>query len=216
MSTTTSAKPHLPTVGGLEIRHLGTSMECRTAGDKITFRGVASSTDSPYDMPWGTETIKRGAFDRTLAKGPDVMLTVNHQGLPIARTTNGSLRLFDVGRGLEFEATASASDPDAARVAAKVKAGLMGECSFGFRVDSQDWSVDRAERTITAIDLHRGTVDLVNYGANPNTSVTARGRRRTGQTPLSLYQSRALALSLRQDPRSRHVLIMNEAGRRRR
>ena len=120
-------------IGGREVRHVPTStMECRTSGDTITFRGLASSTESPYSMGFYTETIKRGAFDATLATSPDVMLLVNHEGLPISRTANGSLRLFDAGRGLEFDATASAADPDAARVAAKVEAGLMDQCSFAF------------------------------------------------------------------------------------
>lgn len=158
-----------------EVRHMPTStMECRTVGDTITFRGLASSTDSPYEMGFYTETIKRGAFDKTLAKRPDVMLLANHEGLPIARTTNGSLQLSDMGSGLEFSATASADDPDAARVAAKVGSGLMDQCSFAFRVVTQEWNEDYTERDISEVSLDRGDVSIVNFGANPNTAVTVR------------------------------------------
>ena len=135
----------------------------------LTFRGVAAWS-TPYEMGYYTETIKRGAFDKTLASGPDVQLLVNHEGLPIARTTNGSLRLSDVGNGLEFTATASASDPDAAAVATKVKSGLMDQCSFAFRVVQQTWDEDYTQRDITEVSMDRGDVSIVNYGANPNTS----------------------------------------------
>ena len=138
-------------------------------------------------MSYYTETIKRGAFDKTLASGPDVQLLVNHEGLPIARTTNGSLRLSDVGNGLEFTATASASDPDAAAVATKVKAGLMDQCSFAFRVVDQNWNDDRTQRDITEVSMDRGDVSIVNYGANPNTSVVARARLNGRRAPHSLY-----------------------------
>ena len=162
-------------LSGREVRRMPTSeMECRTADGQITFRGLASSTDSPYDMGWYTETITRGAFDTTLSGRPDVQLLVNHEGLPLARSTNGSLQLIATERGLEFEATADPSDPDAARVAAKVESGLMDQCSFAFRVMKQTWDEDYTQRDITEVSLDRGDVSIVNYGANPNTSVTLR------------------------------------------
>lgn len=209
-----------------EVRHLPTStMECRTVGDTITFRGLASSTNSPYEMGFYTETIKNGAFDKTLAKRPDVMLLANHEGLPLARTTNGSLQLSDMGNGLEFSATAAADDPDAARVASKVASGLLDQCSFAFRVVEQAWDEDYTQRDISEVSLERGDVSIVNYGANPNTAVTVRSlidgldelseadldelRARLGikapteeppavaPVPLYLFQARATALRLR-------------------
>jgi HK97 family phage prohead protease len=158
-----------------EVRHMPTSkLECRTADGMVTFRGLASSTDSPYEMGFYTETIKRGAFDKTLAKRPDVMLLANHEGLPLARTTNGSLQLSDMGSGLEFSATASADDPDVARIAAKVESGLMDQCSFAFRVVEQKWNDDHDQRDISEVSLDRGDVSIVNYGSNPNTAVSVR------------------------------------------
>jgi len=170
---TRKAKAELLT--GREVRRLPTSeMECRTADDTITFRGLASSTDSPYDMGYYEETMVRGAFDATLAKSPSVQLLVNHEGLPLAATRNGSLVLEATERGLEFTATADPSDPDAARIAGKVESGLMAECSFAFRVVNQTWDEDYTQRAITEVSLDRGDVSIVNYGANPNTSVTLR------------------------------------------
>lgn len=214
---------------GREVRRMPTSaMECRSADGMLTFRGVASSVESPYEMGFYTETIKRGAFDKTLAGGPDVQLLINHEGLPIARTTNGSLRLFSTDTGLEFEGRASEDDPDAARVASKLSSGLMDQCSFAFRVVNQDWSDDYDKRDISEVSLDRGDVSIVNYGANPNTPVTVRSllaslddlsepeleelRTRLGVTPiapepvaapdLTLFQARATALRLRQPSHS--------------
>lgn len=160
---------------GREVRRLVTSeMECRTYGGRIHFRGLASSTESPYDMGFYEETMKTGAFDTTLRKQPDVQLLVNHEGLPLARTTNGSLALADQGRGLEFDGDAPDDDPDAIRVASKVESGLLDQCSFAFRVVSQEWDGDYTKRDITEVSLDRGDVSIVNYGANPNTSVSLR------------------------------------------
>ena len=160
---------------GREARRMPTStMTCRSFDGNFHFAGLASSTDSPYDMGWYTETIAHGAFDATLSKGPDVQLLVNHEGLPLARTTNGSLKLQATSSGLEFEATAPNDDPDAARVAAKVEAKLLDQCSFAFRVMNQVWDGDYTERTITEVSLDRGDVSIVNYGANPNTAIGMR------------------------------------------
>ena len=170
---TRKAKADLLT--GREVRRMPTSeMECRTAGGQITFRGLASSTDSPYEMGFYTETIQRGAFGETLSKSPAVQLLVNHVGLPLAATRNGSLTLNETDRGLEFEGRADESDPDAARIASKVESGLMSECSFAFRVMKQTWDEDYTQRDITEVSLDRGDVSIVNFGANPNTNVTLR------------------------------------------
>ena len=150
------------------------NMEVRTADGGLTFRGLASSVESPYDMGWYSETVARGAFTKTLSENPDVVLLANHEGLPLAATRNGSLTLEQTDAGLEFTATADAADPDAARIAAKVESGLLSECSFAFRVTRQDWNEARDERTLQEIDLNRGDVSVVTFGANPNTAVQMR------------------------------------------
>lgn len=167
-------------------------VEVREAGDTLTFSGLASSTsvrvggklgedtsslarDNGYDMGWYTERIMAGAFATTLARGADVQMLINHEGLPLARTTNGTLDLReDAERGLVFEARADSTDPDAQRVAAKVSSGLMDQCSFAFRVLRQSWSEDHDVREISEVDLNRGDVSVVNYGANPATAVSVR------------------------------------------
>jgi phage head maturation protease len=85
---TTTALPRIATIDGLERRvTVGrlTTRDLSTMEGRI--EGLASSTESPYDMGSYTETIKRGAFARTLRENPDVQLLINHEGLPLARTT---------------------------------------------------------------------------------------------------------------------------------
>jgi HK97 family phage prohead protease len=221
---------------GREVRRMPTStMECRSTDGTLTFRGVASSVESPYDMGFYTETMKRGAFDKTLAGGPDVQLLVNHEGLPLARTTNGSLTLRSTDVGLEFEARVSEDDPDAARIAAKVSSGLMDQCSFAFRCIDQDWNDDYDQRDIKEVSLDRGDVSIVNYGANPNTPITVRSLLASldDLTPAELDELR-VRLGIKREPievvldmdgstfagrdpvvLTRHLTILNEAGRRR-
>jgi len=180
---------------------------------KVT--GYASTFEQPYEMGSYTETIARGAFAETLSGRPDVQLLVNHEGLPLARTTippglPGHLRLSEDFTGLHFDAQLDRDDPDAVTLMRKIGTGLMDQASFAFKVTKQAWSDDYTQRTIQAVDINRGDVSVVNQGANAATSVDARsrGRRRPGVAPLSLYQARARALKMRD------ITIRNDAGRR--
>jgi len=178
---------------GREVRRgllVTNNVEVRSANGKLTFHGLASSTsqrsgklgedssyltrDNGYDMGWYTERIMAGAFTKTLREKPDVQFLLNHTGLPLARTTNSTLTLRETDDGLEYDAVTDSDDPDAQTVARKINSGLMDQCSFAFRVTRQNWSEDYDVREITEVDLNRGDVSVVNYGANPNTSVVMR------------------------------------------
>ena len=144
--------------------------------DTWTLTGYASVTEEPYEMGFYTETIKRGAFKRTLAEDPDVQLLINHAGLPLARTKSGTLRLEERERGLWVEADIDKADPDAVRLKRKMDRGDLDEMSFAFQVTGQDWNDDFTDRAITAVSLHRGDVSVVNYGANPATVASMRSQ----------------------------------------
>ncbi len=72
--------------------------------------GYASLSATPYDMGSYEEQISPGAF-ASLSSRPDVQLLVNHEGLPLARTTNGSLMLREDDKGLRFDAQLDRDDP---------------------------------------------------------------------------------------------------------
>lgn len=147
-------------------------------GGALTFEGEASVVEHPYtvrDM-FGefTETVKDGAFKKTLSENPDVVFLVNHEGLPLARTTSGTLRL-STNPNLSVRAELDPADPDVARVETKLRRGDLNEMSFAFRVTKQMWNEDYTERDIYEVSLHRGDVSIVNFGANPATSGALRG-----------------------------------------
>jgi hypothetical protein len=48
--------------------------------------------------------------------------------------------------------------------------GDLDEMSFAFRVTRQEWSPDYSQRDITEVNLNKGDVSIVNYGANPHTA----------------------------------------------
>ena len=180
-------------LSGREVRRLvlpSSHVEIRSSDTELRFHGVASVTsqrsgklgeetsslirDNGYDMGWYTERIMSGAFTKTLREKPDVQFLVNHAGLPLARTTNNTLTLRETDQGLEYDATTDANDPDAQAIARKIQSGLMDQCSFAFRVTRQNWDEDYTQREITELDLNRGDVSVVNYGASPTTSVSMR------------------------------------------
>lgn len=149
--------------------------EIRSKGDGLTLTGYASMFGNGYDVlggpPYGwTERVDTRAFDATLAAKPDLHLLINHEGMPLARTKSGTLRLSADSKGLLVEADLDRRDPDVQRLETKMQRGDMDEMSFAFRVKADRWSDDDSERTLTEVSLHKGDVSVVNFGANPATS----------------------------------------------
>lgn len=142
--------------------------------------GYASTVEEPYEMydmfgPY-TETIDAHAFDRTLGAGADVSFLVNHRGLTMARTANGTLDLAVDEHGLLSSAYLNPERSDVKDLVAAIDDGDITEMSFAFRIVRGSWSPDYEEYRILEVDLNRGDVSAVNYGANPNTSIAARAQ----------------------------------------
>lgn len=147
-----------------------------------------ASTFEEYEMYGGPsqygwiERIDPDAFEKTLREKPDLHLLVNHAGMPLARTKSGTLSLSTDHHGLRVEARLDKRDPEVQSLAVKMERGDMDEMSFAFRVKAQEWRAapgyeeidDQSYRTITEVSLHKGDVSVVNWGANPTTSVGIR------------------------------------------
>lgn len=157
-----------------ERRMAVTGMEVRDDADGLTLTGYASTFNQLYDMGWYTETVDPGAFDRTLGLKPDVRLLINHDGLPLARTTSGTLTLDTDRRGLRVSAHLDPSDPDVARLAPKMRREDLNEMSFGFRTIADVWEDDMTKRSLRELDLNNGDVSVVTFPANPNASASLR------------------------------------------
>jgi HK97 family phage prohead protease len=175
-------------------------IEARQAEDgTMRMAGYAAVfNEASVPLPF-IEKIAPGAFRKTLSETPDVRLLINHEGLPMARTKNGTMRLSEDERGLFFEAEL-ANTQEARDLYTLVERGDVDQMSFAFRVIRQNWSKDRSERTLTEVSLADGDVSIVTYPAYPATSVEAReaikramheikaGREITGESLLVLKQ----------------------------
>ncbi|MET8172842.1 HK97 family phage prohead protease [Streptomyces clavifer] len=158
-------------------------VQVREAGDSggLEFLGHASVYERGYEM-WDmfgpyTEVVSAGAGAESLARADlDVPLVLGHDQLRrMARTTTGSLILAEDENGLSVHAPQlDASDVDVAYIVPKLRAGLIDEMSFAFRIESGQWSPDYSEYRINRYDIHRGDVAIVGYGANPYTGAAAR------------------------------------------
>lgn len=157
-----------------ERRMAVSGLEVREASDVLTLTGYASTFNEPYDMGWYTESVDPAAFKRTLGQTPDVRLLVNHMGLPLARTTSGTLTLDTDSKGLRVSAELDPNDPDVASLAPKMRRGDLNQMSFGFRTNEDQWGKDMHTRTLLALDLNDGDVSVVTYPANPNASAAMR------------------------------------------
>ena len=147
--------------------------------------GYASVTGLEYEM-WDLcgeygETIRQDAFDATLAAQPDVAFLVNHKGLTMARTKNPSgdptLILDSDPRGLHSLAYLNPERNDVHDLLLAMDDKNVTEMSFAFMLEDGEWDEDFEHFTITRVNIDRGDVSAVNFGANPYTSVSARSRQ---------------------------------------
>ncbi|MBU6346281.1 MAG: HK97 family phage prohead protease [Cyanobacteria bacterium REEB494] len=149
-------------------------VQARSAEDgTMRLAGYAAVfNESSVPLPF-KESIAPGAFRKTLTETPDVRLLINHEGLPLARSKNGTLKLNEDDRGLYFEAEL-ADTTEARDIYKLVERGDVDQMSFGFRVIRQKWSDDRSRRILTEVSLADGDVSVVTYPAYPTTTVEAR------------------------------------------
>ncbi|MEV0149094.1 MULTISPECIES: HK97 family phage prohead protease [unclassified Nonomuraea] len=151
-----------------------------TGGTRYDIEGYASVYGAPYEMwDWAgayDEVVREGAGSKSLSENPDVVLVLNHEGMPLARTKNGSLRLSEDSTGLLMNAPDLNGERAVVReVVAAIEEEILTEMSFAFRVMRQEWSPDYMQRDIVEYNINRGDVSVVTFGANPATSVALRG-----------------------------------------
>jgi hypothetical protein len=148
-------------------------VEARNDDSGMRLAGYAAVfNDASVPLPF-KESIAPGAFRKTLAETPDVRMLINHEGLPVARTKNDTLKLYEDERGLRFEADL-ADTQEGRDIYELVKRGDVDQMSFAFRVIRQKWNDDRSRRVLTEVSLADGDISVVTYPAYPTTTVEAR------------------------------------------
>lgn len=142
------------------------------AGRAIVFgQRTVLYSDPETGLEYG-EIIERSALDG--ADMSDVILRVEHQGVVLARTRNGSLKLSVGPDGLDIEANMDQTE-EARGLYESVKNGLYDRMSFAFIVaqGGETWDRETRTRHVTKIDRILD-VALVAFPAYNGTQVNAR------------------------------------------
>jgi len=143
--------------------------EMRAASDEMIVEGYAAVFNSITDLGPFRERIAPGAFSDVLDN--DVRLLINHDGVPLARTSNNTLELKEDEDGLYYRAMLS--DTQAGRdLYTMIKRGDISQSSFAFTVAEE--SVD--EDGVRVIDKVGSLIDVspVTYPAYQAATVSAR------------------------------------------
>ncbi|MEP4236049.1 HK97 family phage prohead protease, partial [Parasphingorhabdus sp.] len=107
-----------------EIRTQSVPVELRMDGDVIKVSGYAAVFDEETDIGgMFREVIRPGAFKSAIERNDNVSFLINHDGLPLARTSSGTLKLTEDRTGLRIDTELDATDPDVARIVPKMKRG---------------------------------------------------------------------------------------------
>lgn len=173
-------------IDAAEKRSFTTEMRAEIGEDgRPVVRGYAAVFDQESTGLPFREVIARGAFSRSLDRGDDVYLLVNHDTdqLPLARRSSGTLTLSEDEHGLLIEAVLDQANPRAAEVASVLSRNDASEMSFAFRVaEGGSRKRDDGVRELTDLDLFE--VSIVTWGAYNQTSVGLRSADEDDDLPL--------------------------------
>jgi HK97 family phage prohead protease len=152
----------------------GIPAEIRSDADGLKVEGYAAVFGEETDIGgMFREVIERGAFADAIGRD-DVVFLINHDGLPLARTRSGTLKLTEDDHGLKIETTLDPEDPDVKSIAGKMKRGDLDKMSFAFFPEIQEWDEegDTPLRTIKKASLH--DVSIVTSPAYEGTEIALR------------------------------------------
>jgi len=167
----------------------GIRAEIRADESGVSVAGYAAVFNEEADIGgFFREVIVPGAFRDALGRD-DVVFLVNHDGLPLARTRSGTLRLSEDDKGLRMETLLDAEDPDVKAIAGKMRRGDLDKMSFAFRAVRQEWdeTVEPPLRRIFEVELF--DVSIVTTPAYEGTSIAMRNRE-AAREPASVHPAR--------------------------
>jgi len=115
-------------------------LELRMDGDNPVVVGYGAVFNSmSNDLGGFREYIGSEAFEGRLED--DVRFLINHDGMPLARTTNGTLRLSVDERGLKYEAKLNPNVSTSRDLMELLKDGTINQSSFAFIVEDDSWEM---------------------------------------------------------------------------
>lgn len=167
------------------------NIEVRAAADDTTSAGTIAGYAIVYgaasdDLGGWREIIMPGACTDVLATSPDVRFLINHEGVPLGRTSAGTLRLKEDKNGLAFEVDLPAGCR-AEELVQAIERGDITQCSFRFVVEYEDreWVYPADDQPLRQINKISELWDvcLVTFPAYPSTTA---GMRSLDDTPIEI------------------------------
>lgn len=153
---------------GFELREQAEGGDMIVVGQPVIF-GVETVLWE-YNGIQYKEVIDSRALDE--AKMDDVVLNIDHEGKPAAKTKNGTLKLFLRHDGLYMEADLS-KNTTGRELYEDIRNGFYDKMSFAFKV--REDSYDRETHTRTILKIERiYDVSAVTWAAYEQTSLSAR------------------------------------------
>jgi hypothetical protein len=149
------------------------------------FRGYAAVFNAESEPLPFIETIRPGAFRRTLNSGREIRMFVNHNSdMVLGSTRSGTITVREDERGLLVEGTL----PDTSYgrdLSTLMRRGDVHSMSFGFSVPKggDSWSADGQTRQLQEVVLHEVSV-VTGFPAYPDTSATVRSSDESDSQPL--------------------------------
>lgn len=145
------------------------------------------------------EIIDRGAFEG--AEMTDVVMNFNHEGKPVARTKNGTLKLTLDEVGLRIRADLSGTEAGR-QLYEEVKGGYIDKMSFAFTVEKDEYNQSEHLRRVLRVKrlYDVAAVDIPAYEA---TSLSARSY-------FAAEAERAAAEAAERERRKKKIRILTE------
>lgn len=176
-----SRKPHhrsLPLAP--EVRSFSaTGLEIRTAegdssGNTVDIVGSPIVYNTPYSvvdmLGEFEERMSPGVAQGSIDNKDDVRFLFDHDGLPLARTASGTMKLADSPDKLQFRATLDLRQQLANDLVIAIERGDINQMSCGFSVADDNWNDDYSSRTINRFQKMYD-VSAVTYPASPTTNI---------------------------------------------
>lgn len=141
----------------IEARSFTPDLKVTHGDDQITVEGYVAVYDEPRnvggDDGW-TEIWAPKAATRSVSRDPDVRLTLNGEGEPLARSKAGNLELISDDYGLHVKASIDPASQRGEDIALALQRGDHVDVQVGFDVVKQRWTDDHTQRFVEEIYLH--------------------------------------------------------------
>ena len=147
-------------------------------GGQMIVEGYAAVFNQSTNLGQFYELIAPGAFDG--ADMSDVRFLIDHTGVPLGRSSSGTMSLEVDSVGLRYRVQL----PDTARgreLYTAIQRGDISQSSFAFTIEAQTWT-ESGGQLLRSVDKIGTVVDAsaVTFAAYPTTSVEIGGPQLVG------------------------------------